>query len=289
MGNRARAGWELRALVFGNAHGRARPADGAVHGLARIFVADGIFGALVEHHQDVAAEGELGVHGGFGREFVRVAVEVGLEDHAFVGDLAQAGEAEDLESAGIGEDGARPRHEAVQSAHGADQVRAGAEVKMIGVGQQDADVQFVRSSRCVSPLTVAWVPTGMKTGVSMSREECASRPARARVTGHSAWISKENVIEDRRDSVYPRSRPYLNSSISFPVPKIVSCSRGEELADGSAAGRQDGVEDEAAFLADLVAVGMRKFVTEAVSAEQAELSFLAKNGAGFCAPEPAPL
>ncbi len=59
-----------------------RPADGAQHALARIFVADGILGAFVEHHQDVAAVGQLHVHGGFGREGVGIAVEVRLKDDA---------------------------------------------------------------------------------------------------------------------------------------------------------------------------------------------------------------
>lgn len=44
------------------------------------------------------------------------------------------------------------------------------------------------------------------------------------------------------------------------------------MADDNAAGRQDGVEDEAAFLADLAAVGIGEFVNEAVRAQQAEFS-----------------
>ena len=80
-----------------------------MHAFAGVLVADGVLGALVEHHEDVAAVGELRVHGGFGSEGVEVAVEVRLEDHALVGDLAQAAEAEDLEAAGIGEDGVAAR------------------------------------------------------------------------------------------------------------------------------------------------------------------------------------
>ena len=105
--------------------------------LARVLVADGILGALVEHHQDVAAEGELDVDGGFGREGVEVAIEVRLEDDAVLGDLAQAAQAEDLEAAGIGEDGVGPGHEAVQSAQFADEFVAGAEEEMVGVGEKD--------------------------------------------------------------------------------------------------------------------------------------------------------
>ena len=76
---------------------------------ARVFVADRIRRALVEHHHDVAAEGQLHVDGRFRRELVGVAVQMRLEDDAVVGDLAQTGKAEDLEAAGIGQNGAAAR------------------------------------------------------------------------------------------------------------------------------------------------------------------------------------
>src|ERR1022692_2470615 len=52
------------------------------------------------------------------------------------------------------------------------------------------------SSRGARPFTVAWVPTGMNTGVSTMPWGVCSKPARARVTGHSAWISKGNLLAD---------------------------------------------------------------------------------------------
>src|ERR1035441_722263 len=52
------------------------------------------------------------------------------------------------------------------------------------------------SSRGASPFTVAWVPTGMNTGVSTMPCGVCSKPARARVTGHSACISKGNLLAD---------------------------------------------------------------------------------------------
>ena len=120
-----------------------RPADGPLHGDARVLVADRIGRAFIEHHHDVAAERQLDVDGGGGREFVRVAVEMRLEGDAFVGDLAQPGEAEDLIAAGIGQDRARPGHEAVQSAELPDQFVAGAQEEMVGVGEDDAGLEFV--------------------------------------------------------------------------------------------------------------------------------------------------
>jgi hypothetical protein len=122
--------------------GLLRPTDGAVHALAGVLMGDRIFGTLVEHHANVAAEGQLHVDRRFGGEGVQIAVEVGLEDHALVGNFAEAAEAEDLEAAGIGEDGVGPRHEAVKSAHFADELVAGAEEEMVGVGQQDFDAEI---------------------------------------------------------------------------------------------------------------------------------------------------
>ena len=51
---------------------------------------------------------------------MRIAVQVGVEQHAFFGDLAQAVQTEDLKAAGIGQDRPRPGHELVQSAQLAD-------------------------------------------------------------------------------------------------------------------------------------------------------------------------
>ncbi len=79
---------------------------------------------------------------GFGREHMRVAIQVRAEQHAFFRDLAQIAEAEDLEAARIGEDRARPRHEAVQSAEFPDYFVARAEEQVIGVRQDDFGVQL---------------------------------------------------------------------------------------------------------------------------------------------------
>ena len=135
----------------------AGPADGPVGGGSGGFVAGGIFEALVEDHHDVAAEGELDIDGGFGGEHVRVAVEVGSEENAFFGDLAEGVEAEDLESAGIGENSAGPGHKFVESAELTDGFVAGAEEEVIGVGQDDFGVEVVEElggedafDRCLS-------------------------------------------------------------------------------------------------------------------------------------------
>ena len=52
---------------------------------------------------------------------------------------------EDLEAAGVGEQGARPGHEAVQATETADGLVAGAEVEVIGVGEEDVGASGVRA------------------------------------------------------------------------------------------------------------------------------------------------
>ena len=62
---------------------------------------------------------------------------MGVELDALLADLAQLGERKDLKAAAVGEDRAVPGHEAVQAAQGLDQLVAGSDVQMIGVGELD--------------------------------------------------------------------------------------------------------------------------------------------------------
>jgi hypothetical protein len=73
---------------------------------------------------------------------VSVPIEVGLERDPFFGDAAELGKAEDLEAAGIGEDGARPRHEFVKAPEFADEFVAGTEEKMVSVGEDDGGFEI---------------------------------------------------------------------------------------------------------------------------------------------------
>src|SRR6266481_7360070 len=70
------------------------------------------------------------------------AIEMRTKAHAFVGDFTQFGKAKDLIATGVREYGARPRHELVQAAKLADQLVAGAQIKMIGVGEDDFRAKF---------------------------------------------------------------------------------------------------------------------------------------------------
>ncbi len=117
--------------------GAGGPGVGEVHGVAGAFPAGGGFDALVEGHEDVGAERDLDGDGVLGRKEVAGAIEVGAEVDAIGGDFAEFGEGEDLEAAGVGEHGAAPGHEAVDAAHAGDEVVTGAEVEMVGVGEDD--------------------------------------------------------------------------------------------------------------------------------------------------------
>jgi hypothetical protein len=92
-------------------------------------------GALVEGHDDVAAEQALDLHRALGAEQVARAVEVAGERHALLGDLAQLAEAHHLVAAAVGEDRAVPVHEAVQPAEPRDALGAGAEHQVVGVAE----------------------------------------------------------------------------------------------------------------------------------------------------------
>ena len=64
------------------------------------------------------------------------------EGDAFGGDFAQFAEAENLEAARVGEDGAGPGHKFVQAAELADQLMARTKIEMIGVREQNLDAEI---------------------------------------------------------------------------------------------------------------------------------------------------
>ena len=71
-----------------------------------------------------------------------MTVEVGVEGHALLGDLAQLGKAEHLKPAAVGQNGTVPLGELVQPAHIRHQLVAGTQMQVVGVAQHDlrADV-----------------------------------------------------------------------------------------------------------------------------------------------------
>jgi hypothetical protein len=130
---------ELRPVVVSVAS--QLPAHRALHRRARLRLGGGIWRAVIERHRDIGAQCQLRIHGVFGREAHRAAVDGRTEHHAFFGDLAQRLEAEHLEAAGIREDGTLPMHEAMQSAVRAQDLVARPQHQVKRVAEHDLRAQ----------------------------------------------------------------------------------------------------------------------------------------------------
>ena len=87
--------------------------------------------------------------------------------HSFLGDFAKFVQAENLEAAGIGQDRPRPGHESVQASEVADGFDSWPQIEVIGIAEKNLDAEFFENILRTA-LTVAAVPTGINTGVSIS-------------------------------------------------------------------------------------------------------------------------
>ena len=124
-----------------------RPARGALHGGFELRARQRAGRALVEGHDHVRAELLLYAHRQLGREHVAGAVVHGAELDAVVAHDPRALEAEDLEAAGVGEDRPVPPHEPVQAAVRGDDLRAGAEVQVVRVAEDDLGAELPQLAR----------------------------------------------------------------------------------------------------------------------------------------------
>jgi hypothetical protein len=114
-----------------------RPPVRAIHGLPQRPGGLGRGQANVEDHHQVGAERRLHLDRSLRCEVVVATVHVALEPCALLGERALGGEREDLESPGVGEDGAVPAHEAVEPAEATDGFRARAQQEVVGVAEHD--------------------------------------------------------------------------------------------------------------------------------------------------------
>ena len=121
-----------------------RPFESGVERSFHILAGGGKWRAFVETHDDVRAQGFLNGDNAFRSEEMAAAVDVGLELHAFAGDLAQAGKAHDLESAAVREHRPVPGDELVKPPGGADKLVPGTQIEMVGVPQYDLGVAFLK-------------------------------------------------------------------------------------------------------------------------------------------------
>ena len=121
-----------------------QPADGTGGGLLDVLVGGGVLHALVKGHGDGRGQVGLDLHALLGAHENALTVDVGGELNALLGDLAERGQGEHLESAAIGEDRLGPVHEFVETAHIVNELVAGANVQVVGVGQLHLAVHVVQ-------------------------------------------------------------------------------------------------------------------------------------------------
>ena len=108
-----------------------------LHRFLRRFMRDAVGRTLVEGHGDVDAEALLDVDGALGGEEMCGAVDVRTKLDAFLAQLANRREREDLIAAGVTQDCAIPRHELVDAAELLDQLHARSQHQVIGVVEDD--------------------------------------------------------------------------------------------------------------------------------------------------------
>ena len=132
----------VRLKIFLAASG---PAQGQFHRLPRPLLIRGMLGAFVKRHDDVGAQPDLRRHRALRGKEMRRSVEMRAESHAFLGHLAQFVQTENLETAGVGENRARPRHETVQPAQLAHLLDSRPQIKMVGIAQQNLYAEFLQN------------------------------------------------------------------------------------------------------------------------------------------------
>ena len=125
----------------------ARPAHRQAHRLRRFVAGRRVGRAFVENHHDVGIQHVLDLHRDFRRQEKLGAVVRRAELDAFFGDLAQRTEREDLETAGVGEDGLVPLHEVMQAVVRLDHVQSRPQPEVEGVAEADLGADFGQRGR----------------------------------------------------------------------------------------------------------------------------------------------
>ena len=112
-----------------------QPAEGPLTGGLGVFIRRRVLHALVKGHRHVAAQVRLDAHGLLRPHKDLPPVDMGGEIDPLLLDPPEGGQGENLEAAGIRQDGAVPVHEGMKPPHLPDQLVAGPEVEVIGVAQ----------------------------------------------------------------------------------------------------------------------------------------------------------
>jgi hypothetical protein len=137
----------LRCPAGRAAGASARPAQRQAHRCGRFGVGGRVGRAFVKDHGDVGVEHVLDAHRLLGSQEKAVAIDRRLELDALLADLAQRAERKDLKATRIGEYGAVPAHEAVQSAMRSDDLQTWPQPEVEGVAQADLRAGFDQVAR----------------------------------------------------------------------------------------------------------------------------------------------
>ena len=111
------------------------PAGGALTAGFGVRVLGRILHTLIKGHCNGGTQVCLDLHTLLRAHKDAVAVQMGSKGHAFFRDLTQLGQAEHLESAAVGQDGAVPAGKLVQAAHIGYQLITGAQMQVVGVAE----------------------------------------------------------------------------------------------------------------------------------------------------------
>ncbi len=114
-----------------------RPCERDLSRLAGAVIGSRIGRALVQAHHDIGVQPALNCDGLLWAEQVGRSVDVRLKTDPFCCDPGQLGKGEHLEAAAVGQDGAAPVHEPVQSMKPVDDLAARPQVEMIGIAEDD--------------------------------------------------------------------------------------------------------------------------------------------------------
>ena len=117
------------------------PAVSALHRPLHLGPVGAVGNALVQAHNYVRAQPLLIGDGQLRGKAVFAAVNMRAETNVVVVHPPEGAHAEGLEAAAVGQDGPGPAHKAVQSAQPVDRGHAGAQVKVVGVAQDNLRAQ----------------------------------------------------------------------------------------------------------------------------------------------------
>ena len=143
--------------MFGQVrHAAVQPAVGHLHRGLGIGIFTRIRRTLVESHDDVGPDLAFDLHDTLRGEQVRRTVDVGLEADAFLADLSRGRERIHLVASAVGEDRPVPADKTVQAAGFFQNVRAGTQVQVIGIAQDDLGVDVLSQFPLMHALDAAY-------------------------------------------------------------------------------------------------------------------------------------